>query len=156
MKHLDYRESRIILTLDPRIDIVTEYRPFELHNPDDGLFTRIDLTNFPKGLILPKETRFLASTFEETALDENHIGELQMFYRPVPAYGMTVHPNCPFQMPGSRLTMVLECRTDTPTLLKAHMPVAAMRIWEMNSPATYQGRYSTQKGIVRSRAHEGL
>jgi len=150
---LDYGNSHLVLTLDPVIDIVHDDKPIDVHSCWTD-FERIDLSR--EGIRLEAGISFLASTRERITLSENYIGELQMFYRPIPMYGMTVHPNAPMHNPGSDSTMVLECRTDTDMLLKAGMPVAAMKIHRMHSPASYNGRYAGQSGVVRSKAFQGL
>jgi deoxycytidine triphosphate deaminase len=153
---MDYNNSRIILHLNPIIDVVTGQGYFDAKEPSDEMFTRIDLSRFPKGMYFDKGVCFLASTMEKVELSENYAGELQMFYRPRPLYGMTTHPNCPFHNPGAKNSLVLECRTDTPTRLSAGMPVVGMKLWKMNEGAVHKGRYSHQTGVVRSLAHEGL
>ena len=148
--------SDIILTLDENIKLLKSKKFFDPRESSSDHFEDFHLRH---GLTvdLAAGTLFLASTAEKVSLSENYMGMLEEIYRPGP-FGdrLTVHPNAPFHLPSSNWNLVLECHADTDIELKAGMPIAKMKIWRMNSPAEYCGRYTDQNGVVESRAHLGL
>lgn len=143
----------IDLTLDENIKLLKGWKPFDPRKDSSSYFEDYKLSR-ESYTFLPEGTLFLASSAEKIGLSENYIAELDD-YDPCRSK-IIVHPNAPFHMPGSNWNLVLECHTNTDVELKAGVPIARMKIYRMNSPAEYCGRYTDQNGVVESRAHLGL
>jgi deoxycytidine triphosphate deaminase len=140
---------------------ITFDESIKILDSDEEFDTRADCSHFfREGKILddtPRYVRsshnFLASTAERIELSENYIGMLDFSN----GSGTVIHSNAPYQLPGSRNKMTLECTGVITNKIFRGSPAGLIRIFPMNEPAEpYDGRYKIQDGAETSKAHLGL